>query len=229
MSSHRTDVRRSLDLATDLELLTELLSCGGRRADAAALAGELLAHHSSLGAALCSDDPLMNEAMVRRLELMREVGLRVLRDRMRGRRRLSSWTVVASYLRARLAHEPREHLRLLHLDLQNGLIADELMAIGSLAHVPVYPREVARSALQRGAARVIMVHNHPSGRAEASPLDLEMTEQVRVALAAIGIELVDHYVVAGRAIVSCREQSLVSQGLRPSRRVLRAAHRLKAA
>lgn len=229
MTGLRTDVRHRLGLATDLELLTDLLSCGGRRSDAAALAGELLGRHASLGAALCSDEAMVDEAVMRRLELMREVGLRVLRDRMRGRRRLSSWTLVASYLRARLAHEPREHLRLLHLDLQNGLIADELMAIGSLAHVPVYPREVARSALQRGSARVIMVHNHPSGRAEASPLDLEMTEQVRAALAAVGVELVDHYVVAGRTIVSCREQSLVGRGLRPSRRVLRAAHRLKAA
>lgn len=225
MKAHRSDIRHRLALATDLDLLTGLLSQSAAGPDAARDAETMLARHGSLGSVLCSDDAPWDDATMERLELMREVGLRVLRDRMSRRPSLTTWTRVASYLKARLAHEPREHLRLLHLDHQNRLIADELMAVGTVAHAPVYPREVARSALQRGAARLIMVHNHPSGRAEASEADLEMTSSVRAALETVSVELIDHYIVAGRTIVSCREKALLRDGHRPSRRVLRAAHR----
>lgn len=229
MTSHRGDIRHQLALASDLDLLTRLLSCDHSPSTAAKLAESMLVRHGSLGSALCSDDALRDEAAMDRLELMREVGLRILRDRMERRESLGSWTRVASYLRARLTHEPREHLRLLHLDQQNRLIADELMAIGTIAHAPVYPREVARSAVQRGTSRVIMVHNHPSGRAEASQADLDMTVAVQSALETVSVELIDHYIVAGRSIVSCREEGLIRQGHRPSRRVLRATHRRTAA
>ena len=76
---------------------------------------------------------------------------------------ISSWSALLDYVRAALAHEPREQFRVLFLDRKNQLIADETMNEGTVDHAPVYPREVMRRALELGSSALILVHNHPSG------------------------------------------------------------------
>lgn len=68
--------------------------------------------------------------------------------------------------------------------------------------MPVYPREVAKRALELNATAMILVHNHPSGDPTPSEGDIPMTEQVQAACSAIGVELNDHIVVGKGAEVS---------------------------
>jgi DNA repair protein RadC len=75
---------------------------------------------------------------------------------------ISSWSQLVNYCRMSMAHEPREQFRVLFLDSKNQLIADEVMNEGTVDHAPVYPREVARRALELSAASIILVHNHPT-------------------------------------------------------------------
>ena len=75
-------------------------------------------------------------------------------------------------------------------------------------HVPVYPREVVKRALELNASALILVHNHPSGDPTPSDADIEMTEQIRLAAEALGITLHDHLVI-GRS----RELSFRAEGL----------------
>jgi DNA repair protein RadC len=76
---------------------------------------------------------------------------------------LSSWSSVLDYCRTAMAFSDKEQLRLLFLDKRNQLIADELQQTGTIDHMPVYPREVVKRALELSATALILVHNHPSG------------------------------------------------------------------
>jgi DNA repair protein RadC len=96
-----------------------------------------------------------------------------------------------------LAHETREQFRVIFLDKKNQLIADEVMNHGTVDHAPVYPREVARRALELAASGLILVHNHPSGDPSPSGADIEMTRQVVAALRPLNIQVHDH-LIAGR-------------------------------
>jgi DNA repair protein RadC len=69
----------------------------------------------------------------------------------------------------------RRSLRVLFLDKRNQLIADEVQQTGTVAHAPVYPREVVKRALELSATAIVLVHNHPSGDPTPSHGDIQMT------------------------------------------------------
>ena len=110
-----------------------------------------------------------------------------------------------AYCRTVMAYRDTEQFRILFLDRKNVLIADEAQAKGTVDHVPVYPREVARRALELNASALILVHNHPSGDPTPSDADIAMTERDRAAPAApIGVALHDHVVIGKGAEASFR-------------------------
>lgn len=83
---------------------------------------------------------------------------------------------------------------MLYLDRKDRLISDERLGVGTVDHVPVYPREVVRRAL-------ILVHNHPSGDREPSEADIAMTQEVQKACVVLGLTLHDHIIVgSGREV-----------------------------
>ncbi len=94
-----------------------------------------------------------------------------------------------------MAHENREQFRVLFLDKKNALIADEVHQTGTVDHTPVYPREVARRALELAATAIILVHNHPSGDPTPSRADIDMTRQVVEAAKALNIVVHDHIII----------------------------------
>lgn len=106
----------------------------------------------------------------------------------------------------------REHLAVFLLDSQHSLIGMRCLFHGTLDGAAVYPREVARAALDGGAARIIMAHNHPSGIAEPSAADRRITERVSSALALLDIRLLDH-VIVGRGQPASSAFSFAEEGL----------------
>lgn len=78
-----------------------------------------------------------------------------------------------------MAHRSTEQFRILFLDRKNILIADEEQARGTVDHVPVYPREVVKRALEINASALILVHNHPSGDPTPSQADIVVTSQIK--------------------------------------------------
>ena len=118
---------------------------------------------------------------------------RTWRDRysMRGRN-------VVNYLTAAIAFDAREQLRILFLDKCNRLIADEIHQTGTIDHVPVYPREVVKRALDHDATAIILSHNHPSGDPTPSRADVDMTKALGEACRPLGIAIHDHVVVGKR-------------------------------
>ena len=94
-----------------------------------------------------------------------------------------------------MADEKTELFRILFLDKKNILIADEVQQRGTVDHTPVYPREVVKRALELGASAIILVHNHPSGDPTPSQADVDMTNQIVKAAAALNIRVHDHLVI----------------------------------
>lgn len=96
---------------------------------------------------------------------------------------------------------------MLYLDRKNRLISDECLSVGTVDHVPVYPREVLRRCLALNASALILVHNHPAGVPEPSAADLKMTKEIRKGCEVLGVTLHDH-IITGAG----RETSLRARG-----------------
>jgi DNA repair protein RadC len=103
----------------------------------------------------------------------------------------------------------REHFVAFDLNARHQLIARRLVSVGSLSASIVHPREVFQPAVAASAAGLIVAHNHPSGDPEPSPEDVAVTRRLREAGELLGIELVDHVVVAGRGYVSLKARGCI--------------------
>ncbi len=97
---------------------------------------------------------------------------------------------------------PKEHLRGLYLNSHYRLVCDEVIAIGSVNANIIHPREVFKPAIECSASAVILAHNHPSGSTKPSEADIEITKQIKEAGKILGIDVLDHIVIAKNKFVS---------------------------
>lgn len=217
---HRARLRQRFEEAgpaalADYELLELFLFRTIRQQDTKPLAKALLAKFGSLAAVLAA--PLQRIAEVKgvgpavALDLKTAQALfeRASRAEVKQRTVISSWSQLVNYCRLAMAHEPREQFRVLFLDSKNQLIADEVMNHGTVDHAPVYPREIARRALEVSAAAVILVHNHPSGDPKPSAADIAITREIVDAAEAIGVKVHDHLVIGRDGVASFKSLGLL--------------------
>ena len=114
-----------------------------------------------------------------------------------------------AYVRRELQHEKREQFRVIFLDRKNQLIQDEIMGRGTVDHAPVYPREIARRALELQASSLILAPNHPSGDPKPSRADIEITREIIDVLGPFEITAHVHLVVGTSGVVSFRTSGLI--------------------
>ena len=148
----------------------------------------------------------VGEAVVQDLKILEAVAQRMMRARVMHKPVLSSWDALLDYCHSSMAHRETEQFRILFLDRKNTLIADEEQAKGTVDHVPVYPREVVKRALELNASALILVHNHPSGDPTPSQADISMTMQVQDACKVLGLTLHDHLIIGKERELSFRAQ-----------------------
>jgi DNA repair protein RadC len=151
----------------------------------------------------------LGEAGVAALKSVHAAALRLLRAEVIDQPVLNNWDRLMAYLNAELSRERVEQFRVLFLDNRNHLLADEAQQRGTVNHTPVYPREVAKRALELHATALIVVHNHPSGDPTPSHDDIAMTQQIKAAAAALSIVLHDHIVVGNGRWLSFRKEGLL--------------------
>jgi DNA repair protein RadC len=108
-----------------------------------------------------------------------------------------------------LRYATKEHFVCLFLNTKNHVISKEIISIGSLNAAIVHPREVFRAAMKRCSASIICVHNHPSGDSSPSPEDIELTKRLVQAGKIVGIELLDHLIIAGSSYLSLNERGFM--------------------
>ncbi len=101
----------------------------------------------------------------------------------------------------------KEQLRGLYLNSRYQVIHEEVISVGSMTSNIVHPREVFQPAIEHGAVAIIIAHNHPSGRLDSTYADNEVTERLLYASKILGIDLLDHLVIAGGEYVSIIDSS----------------------
>lgn len=106
-----------------------------------------------------------------------------------------------------LENEPAVETRLILATVIE--LADEAQSQGTVGHVSVYPREVAKRALELNASAIILVHNHPSGDPTPSHDDRDMTQQILSACSAIGVTIHDHVVIGKEAEFSFSQEGWI--------------------
>jgi len=146
----------------------------------------------------------VGDAVIQELKIVEAASHRLMRSKVMQRPVISGWDAVLDYCHTTMAHRETEQFRVLYLDRKNVLIADEEQAQGTVDHVPVYPREVVKRALELNASALILVHNHPSGDPTPSESDISMTQQIDEAAQALGLVLHDHLIIGKSTELSLR-------------------------
>ncbi len=148
----------------------------------------------------------VGDTVITDLKILEACAHRMARARVMQRHVISGWDALLDYCHTTMAHRETEQFRVFYLDRKNVLIADEEQAKGTVDHVPVYPREVAKRALELNASALIVVHNHPSGDPTPSQSDIDMTNRIQDACTALGLTLHDHLIIGKSTELSFRAQ-----------------------
>lgn len=199
-------IARGAESLEDAELLALLLGTGQPGKPVVRLAAELLDEFGSIAATLAAPWEQVRRtagigpARFAIFKAARELARRASAQTLSARPILNDPRAVSDFLVAHLGGLGHEVFAVLFLDSRHRLIRFEQLFSGSLTQTSVYPREIAKRALQLNAAAIIAAHNHPSGVAEPSRADQYLTTRLRQSLLVLEIELLDHLVVAGDRI-----------------------------
>lgn len=199
---------------SDAELLAIFLRTGMRGKSAVDLAQELLQGFQGLRQLLKADQQSfcqhagLGTAKYAQLQAVLEMARRYLFESLQRGDTLSSPQDTRQYLSSQLRDYPHEVFAVLFLDQRHRVICFEELFRGTIDGASVYPREVVKKALQHNAAALIFAHNHPSGVAEPSQADEQITRRLINALKLVDVRVLDHFVV-GDEVVSFAERGLL--------------------
>ncbi|MBC8422958.1 DNA repair protein RadC [bacterium] len=193
------------------EILALVIGAGGAFSPAVT-AERLLSRYGSLGALAGLDHDLLcrergvGPARATRLAAAFELGARALSRGGEAGPAVRRPEDALPLLEEEFRGCDREHFLTLHLDARHRVTRVETVSVGCLDASIVHPREVFKTAVARGAAAVIVAHNHPSGCAEPSRDDLALTARLSDCGRLLGIELLDHIIVGRGEFTSVRER-----------------------
>jgi len=219
-SGHRGRLRKRLldggiDALADHEVIEYLLMLAIPRRDTKPLARSLVQRFGSLAGVLnaepstLANHPGMGETSAAALRIVAVATRRLARQAVREQPVLASWQALIDYLTIDMAHMTRERVRILYLNTRNMLILDDHAADGDLDEAAIHPRQVIHKAMDVGAAALIMVHNHPSGSAEPSRADIQITHRIAEAGRLMGITVHDHVIIGREGHVSLKARGLI--------------------
>jgi DNA repair protein RadC len=208
-------LQRGAEALSDAELLAIFLRTGVKGKTAVDLARDLLKEFDGLRNLLQAEWQDFEQAKglgIAKYTLLKaslEIGRRYLEQVITRQNALSSTKDTRRYLTAKLRQYPHEVFACLYLDVRMQVMSFEILTEGTLDSVVVYPREVVKRALARHAYAVILAHNHPSGKAEPSEADKQLTQRLQQALALMDIQLLDHIIIGEGEVLSFAEHGLL--------------------
>lgn len=195
----------------DNELLAVVIGAGTHRHDSLELANAVLERAGGLHAVVsCSQDELRavpGVGPVRAVRVMAalELGRRTLLRSPDERRSLRSPRDVAEHLLPTFGARPVEQFGIVLLDAKHRLLKTVVLTVGTLDRSVVHPREIFREAAAARAAGIVLFHNHPSGDPAPSADDVLLTRRMVEAGILMGIEVLDHLILAETRYSSLRE------------------------
>jgi len=219
-NGHRKRLRERFLLAgpealADYELLEMILFPAKPIGDVKPIAKNLLAAFGSFGQVLFAERASLmkvegvNDAAVVAIKVAKAASERLLKEEIADRPVIKSWTQLIDYCRIHIGNSPIEEFHLLFLNHKLELMLDEKQQQGTVDHTPIYPRQVAKRALEIGASSLILVHNHPSGDVNPSKADIEMTKVIVSAVRTLGIEVHDHIIIGAKKHFSFKAKGLL--------------------
>jgi DNA repair protein RadC len=206
---------RGAGALSDAELLAIFLRTGVKGKSAVDLARELLIRFGSLRSLLEADrqtfcdSPGLGEAKYIQLQATVEMSRRYLAEKIQRGDALQNPDDTRQYLMAQMRDHRQEVFACLYLDNRHRVISFDEMFYGTINMASVHPREIVQRALKHNASAVILSHNHPSGVAEPSTADIELTKQLQKALALVEVRVLDHVVVGDGSSVSFAERGWI--------------------
>ncbi|KXS48249.1 RadC family protein [Halanaerobium congolense] len=196
------------------ELLALVIRTGNRERTAVELAQDLLNFYGGLEGIQdlsCEELQQINgigTAKAAQIKAVIELSSRITALKNQQKDLVSNPIQAAELLAGEMRFLKQEVLRVILLDVKNKVISVPEISRGGLSSSIVHPREVFKEAIRRSSAAMILVHNHPSGDPTPSSDDLSITKKLVKTGKIIGIEVIDHIVIAGDKYLSFKEKGL---------------------
>jgi DNA repair protein RadC len=210
-------LKSGLDGLADYEVVELLLTLAIPRSDVKQPAKALIARFGNLRAIL--DAPIEELQTVNGIGAVAPVALKIikaaaalyLQQSGEGQDSLADPSRLADFWRMRIGGLPNEVFQIGYLDSGYRLLRDgvETLEEGTIDRAAVYPRRVVESALRRGAAALVLAHNHPNGQVTPSEQDKVITRAVVMAAETVGLKIADHLIVSASASFSFRKAGLL--------------------
>ncbi|MDP2744832.1 MAG: DNA repair protein RadC [Dehalococcoidia bacterium] len=210
-------MRYGAESLSAVELLALILGRGIRGESVMVTAQQLLSRFGSFGG--------MARASIEELSMVRGIGpakATQLKAAFELNRRLEEQTSIpdaagavkspqdaVGQVRSMLKGKKKEHFLAILLNTRNRVIKVTPISMGTLDSSLVHPREVFMEAISASAASMIVAHNHPSGELSPSEEDIKLTKRLKEAGELLGIEVLDHIIVADTGFISMRERKLL--------------------
>lgn len=196
------------------ELLALIIRTGNSSKSAVQLAEDVLAYSAKeLGSLREADVQELTEidgigstkacSIVASLELARRL---LGRESDESRISMKNPESVANLLMEDMRGLKQEHLVALLLNAKCEIESRITVSIGELTSTVVHPREVFRLAIRKGAAGIILAHNHPSGDPTPSQDDIQSTKRIMEVSKLVGIRLLDHLIIGDGRYISLRNE-----------------------
>lgn len=197
----------------DSVLLSSLLSSGR----AGNLVSERLVAHFGSFAMVISTSATelyrfggLTKSEVFAIKAVHAAALRLIRSEIDNRCVITDRHSLINYVTALYSRDVIEIFRVLFLNSCNRLLADEIVARGTVNHVSPYPREILKRAIELDATALILIHNHPSGDPTPSIEDVDATALIVKLANALKIHVHDHIVISQSGMQSFRELGLLT-------------------
>lgn len=197
------------------ELIAVLLRCGTKEKNALELADEILNLKGTLGdlgvASLQEITKIKGIKDAKGVELLAafEIGKRIAFDVSCIQKKIEQPEDIIDWLNQEIGYQKQEHFLVLFLNQKNQVITYKTMFIGTLTNASVHPREIFKVAMQLDCARILCVHNHPSGDPAPSEADILLTQAIENSGKMVSIPLMDHIIVSRNSYVSFRQKRLI--------------------
>lgn len=205
---------------TNAELVGIILRTGTKGVTAVELGRRVLEIHDPEGGSLSALPrltmeelralPGIGEVKAVKLLCLSEIARRIVREKIRKQPRLDTPDLIAEYYMESMRHLETEQTVLLHFDSKMTLLGEDVLTRGTVNGALISPREIFIQALRRGAVRIVLLHNHPSGDPAPSREDIESTRLIKRAGELLGIGLTDHIIIGDLCYCSLKEMGILS-------------------
>jgi len=203
-------IKKGVEVLSDAELLAIIFQKGTKYENAIDMSNRLISKYGLDKLSSCSIKELqkikgIGQAKACQILTLFEFNKRHNLAKQNGKT-IKSAKDVYEYCHSKFINADKEHFLVLHLDTCNRIIKDEIISIGTLNSSLVHPREVFKSAIKESSNALILVHNHPSGEAEPSKEDINITDILFKSGELLSIKVIDHVIIGSNGYYSFKEK-----------------------